>query len=347
MFLQKSFVLTIIISTLLFVSSGCEKLSFQETPVPVPFTERSLPPTVTQATSVQTAPVISVTLSSPTASLTPWQAIKTSGVIQLTNCDPQCLDPAWLPDGAGISYFSGGDGQIHIIDLQGKTIRRFALPPGGSSPTWSPDGKWMVFSRSGDKENELAVMSVDGNTSTTIFSSVAQLYNPVWSFDSQSIYCVLEETRRSSKIIKLDLDGSKAEQIAVFPGNVTGLSLSSDGKMVAYVTLTSDGRAESLRLLEIGKSKSRVLFDRAVSTPVWSPDGRRIAFGADFPDSEIYVINIDGTGLIKITNHPGYADRDANWSPDGSCLVFAANSVTSTGLYSADDQVYMTCPLEL
>jgi TolB protein len=39
--------------------------------------------------------------------------------------------------------------------------------------------------------------------------------------------------------------------------------------------------------------------------PRWLPDSRRIAFVSDRDgNNEIYIINIDGTGLIRLTNHP-------------------------------------------
>jgi TolB protein len=41
------------------------------------------------------------------------------------------------------------------------------------------------------------------------------------------------------------------------------------------------------------------------SSPVWSPDGTRIAFES-FREgkSEVYVVNADGSGLTRLTNGP-------------------------------------------
>jgi TolB protein len=61
----------------------------------------------------------------------------------------------------------------------------------------------------------------------------------------------------------------------------------------------------------------------------WSPEGRRIVFTSspvtDNPQlqnlAEIYVINVDGTGLTRLTfNAEG--ERGPSWSPDGSRIVF-------------------------
>ncbi len=62
------------------------------------------------------------------------------------------------------------------------------------------------------------------------------------------------------------------------------------------------------------------------TTPVWSPDGRRIAFirrtGAD---THIYIMDADGGSQRPLTTGPGRAASPA-WSPDGRQIVFTATS---------------------
>jgi Tol biopolymer transport system component len=66
-------------------------------------------------------------------------------------------------------------------------------------------------------------------------------------------------------------------------------------------------------------------------TPDFSPDGRRLTFCYGPVDSsgngfvEIYVMNVDGTGLTQLTND-GLFDCFPRWSPDGSTIIFARAS---------------------
>ena len=81
-------------------------------------------------------------------------------------------------------------------------------------------------------------------------------------------------------------------------------------------------------------SDSRLITDRVmeVGEPAWSPDGEKIAFtvgrggtiGFDRPVSNIYVINIDGSGLTQLTRDSGM-NGNANWSPDGKQIAFSSN----------------------
>ena len=59
--------------------------------------------------------------------------------------------------------------------------------------------------------------------------------------------------------------------------------------------------------------------------PVWSPDGRRIAFlrWRDGPTANIYVMNADGSGQRKLTQTPRRQGELA-WSPDGEKIAFSA-----------------------
>ncbi|MBA3733797.1 MAG: PD40 domain-containing protein [Actinobacteria bacterium] len=72
----------------------------------------------------------------------------------------------------------------------------------------------------------------------------------------------------------------------------------------------------------------------------WSPDGSKLAFQSDRDgQSEIYVMNPDGTGQPRLTNDPGN-DTSPAWSADGSTILFT----TDRDGVGADRKIFVMNP---
>ena len=70
-----------------------------------------------------------------------------------------------------------------------------------------------------------------------------------------------------------------------------------------------------------------------VASLAWSPDGTRIAFIADRAgDRRIFVMNADGTGLVRLTDHPAGSGAPA-WSPDGHRIAFTVQRLGNDEIF--------------
>ncbi|MCX6831799.1 MAG: hypothetical protein NT028_06630, partial [candidate division Zixibacteria bacterium] len=62
--------------------------------------------------------------------------------------------------------------------------------------------------------------------------------------------------------------------------------------------------------------------------PYLHPDGKRLAFctnyGGSIREFDIYLINVDGTGLERVSYNPTF-DGFPMWSQDGKKFVFCSN----------------------
>lgn len=71
--------------------------------------------------------------------------------------------------------------------------------------------------------------------------------------------------------------------------------------------------------------------------PKFSPNGREIAFTANYDgNNDVYVIAVDGGQPKRLTFHPG-ADMVNGWTPDGSSIVFASRREVKSG---RSNQIY-------
>lgn len=80
--------------------------------------------------------------------------------------------------------------------------------------------------------------------------------------------------------------------------------------------------------------------------PVWSPDGTRVAFESlRDGDSEIYVMEADGSNPVNLTRNPA-EDRAPAWSPDGGRIAFESERDGATDIYTMNadgtEQIRMT-----
>ena len=89
-----------------------------------------------------------------------------------------------------------------------------------------------------------------------------------------------------------------------------------------------------------GSGQTRLTFTGG-STPVWSPDGRKIAFSKPSEGgTEIWTMNADGSSAVQLTSGPEAHDSFPTWSSDGRKLAFSRfthDVVCNDGLCSTDN----------
>lgn len=109
-------------------------------------------------------------------------------------------------------------------------------------------------------------------------------------------------------------------------------TISPDGKKILFVAITLSGTQGNLDLMMVNADGSELRTigdDRGKLAhqdwPAWSPDGTRIAFSSTHEgNQEIYTSAADGSGLVRLTQHPGI-DAHPCWSPDGRTIAFATD----------------------
>jgi TolB protein len=102
---------------------------------------------------------------------------------------------------------------------------------------------------------------------------------------------------------------------------------SPSGNRLAYATQSPDSSTALIHIVSAtGDSIATVgTAGKHADYPAWAPSQERIAFAWDVTGNyELYVMNVDGTGLVRLTDTPEDELRPA-WSPDGTQLVYDVN----------------------
>ncbi len=171
------------------------------------------------------------------------QRVGGSRAVNLTGeCELEDWMPAFSPDGGSIAYRSEcGDGGLYVMGATGESPRR--VTDFGFSPAWSPDGRWLVFTKQ-------------------------WTYDPMWQTGASELWVVELATGETKRIP--GADGSSP-------------SWSPDGRWIAYFACTEDGNRNIWVVPTDGSESTpepvQVTFDPGGNwNPQWSPNGRFLYF---------------------------------------------------------------------
>jgi hypothetical protein len=187
-----------------------------------------------------------------------------------------------------------------------------------------------VSIRYSDDSGDIFVMNDDGTQPVNLTNSSMLYGNLAVSPDGEKI-----AFSKNSNIFSINRDGSNLTQLTNNTISNSNPEWSPDGERIAYVASASlDTRNQIMEMNRDGSNPSLLTdLHRGFGKPnlAWSPDGKQIAFSYSddkiFGDTNIWLLNLDGTLLTKLTDDPETLidDETPCWSPDGSKIAFSRN----------------------
>jgi Tol biopolymer transport system component len=193
------------------------------------------------------------------------------------------------------------------------------------SPILSPDCSSVLFLTRTDWMYHLYSKNIV-NGEVKVLNNKLNSHDPIFSSDGSRIACWINNGGDSVGIVLMDNDGNNPELI----GQGYYPEFSPNGKKILYQIPISSSN-EGLYIMNLDGTENKFLSLIPFQTkPRFSPDGSRIVFTFFTTNFDIYLISIDGSNLVNITN-----DADGETQPvftsDGSKIVFVQyDSVSST-----------------
>jgi Tol biopolymer transport system component len=267
--------------------------------------------------------------------------------IEIFRSKAQLTGPRLSPDDRFLAYVSNETGRTELY------VRPFNPDAAGSAPSAGPwklseqGAQGMAFWRRDGREiNFLApdrsIQSVSVTTTPAVeFGKPKVLFRPSEATpvapNSASVnrdadrFVIAVPPPQLRQLTLLDREGKTVRTIGQ-PGRYGNVRFSPDGTRVLAMKNDPDTGFANIWVYEIatGKATQITKETQPINSPVWSRDGKQIAF-AMFKDSysTVYRRAADGTGEAEAVFRytPGAGVGLSDWSPDGKFLTFSTGAL--------------------
>lgn len=261
--------------------------------------------------------------------------------------------PAWSPDGRQLVFQSEsrpaladtavtalGRSQIWRVDVRGgdpEAVTEIGAPSGGhGAPTYSPDGRRLVFTASQRGSSEIWTVAADGGDLRRLVDTPETCRDPVFSPRGDAIL-FSASVRQVHGLWRLGMSPRSGEPTGppepianLGLASIRQLAIAARGDRIAYAALSTYSNLWSLPLDPAtgevaGEATALTRGGARNNRPAFSPDGSEIVFDAWRlgVDIDLWVMGSDGGDPRQVTADP-WISTSASWFPDGVRLAYTA-----------------------
>jgi serine/threonine-protein kinase len=248
---------------------------------------------------------------------------------------------AWSPDGRWIAYVNSNSSWPDSPNTQNSSIWIVATANGkrvavtaedhlNVSPVWL-DANHLLFISNRDGAREVYLVEVGSVGLRGDPQKVAggtDAYSLSLTADGRRLAVAKVQVRQNIWAYAIRASGSMSARDGrpVTSGTqvVEGHDVSPDGEWLVYDSNLRGNADIYKRRLDGGESIPLVTGPTDAFGPVWSPDGREVAFFGGPGVGDVFVVSAEGGTPVQLTDAPA-VDGFARWSPDGLRITFASD----------------------
>ncbi len=273
--------------------------------------------------------------------------------------------PDWSPSGDHIVFSTGfydppfhrrAGSRLAILNLATTRVTHLdTLGKGADEPAWSPDGRWIAFSRTTERGFDISVIEADGDRQHRLTELPGRQSSPAWACDGRCLFFLHDENTFRYSLWSLAFDGStgraasepvKVQTSVPMAADFAIRDLSSPSSLRFELMLTDREERAAMIAHRLGTNLEVVATDdlapgvRMSAGASFSPTGALAYTVGESPAVRLYLRGPEDAEPVALTTGELEATRPL-WTAKSDRIYFQARPIDENGVRPGRETWYV------
>lgn len=266
------------------------------------------------------------------------QSIEAGEPRRVTHSDRDESYPAWSPDGKSIAFMRSD--RLYLVPASGGA-ERMLREPASWGISWSPDGRWIVYS---EQSNGIWLIApATGERRQLTRPAHESDVMPAVSPDGNQVAFVRHLSPSARELYLVPFQGGEAKRLTFDQRPIDGVAWTHNGRELVFASSRLGGGHSLWRIPVRGGTPWRVIASlQDAFFPAISPDGKRLVYTETYTDTNVWLFAGPGfqrnpsPGAVARSRsliNSSRGDHSPAFSPDGQRVVFVSERTGDPEIY--------------